>query len=98
MEARKEVVVDPQEGRYYYATTWTESEVIDDYTHRYFSTNPLKYVGKYIGGRIQGWGTAQKEWAHFINEQGEKVIVAYNQELTTAFYELPKIHLGLKTI
>ena len=87
MENRKEVVIDIQEGHYYYATTWTEKEVIDYYSNRYFTINPLKYVGKYIGGRMEGWGTEKKEWAHFINEDGDKVIVTYNQELTTAFYE-----------
>jgi hypothetical protein len=90
MAERKEVVVDPQMGRYYYVTTWTEQEKIDEYTTRYFSTNPLRYVGKYIGGRMEGWGTEQKEWAYFTDDKGEDVVVTYNKALTTAFYEAYK--------
>jgi hypothetical protein len=87
MAERKEVVVEPQMGRYYYVTTWTEQEKIDEYSNRYFSTNPLRYVGKYIGGRMEGWGTEQKEWAYFTDDKGEDVVVTYNKALTTAFYE-----------
>jgi CRISPR/Cas system CMR-associated protein Cmr5 small subunit len=90
MAERKEVVVDLQMGRYYYVTTWTEQEKIDEYTTRYFSTNPLRYVGKYIGGRMEGWGTEQKEWAYFTDDKGEDVVVTYNKALTTAFYEAYK--------
>jgi hypothetical protein len=95
MTERKEVVLEPREGRVYYATTWTE-KVIDpsincDYNiknTRYFSTAPLEYAGKYIGGRIEGWGKDLKEWAHFLNKQGEEVIILYNKDSTTAFCEV----------
>jgi hypothetical protein len=87
MTERKEVTVDPQMGKYYYVTTWTEKEVIDEYRNRYFSTKPIHYVGKYIGGRMEGWGKNQKEWAHFINADGEEFVVTYNSAMTTAFYE-----------
>ena len=85
MSHKVEVVCEPQEGRYYYTTTWTEK--IDN-GERYFSTNPLRYVGKYIGGRIEGWGEKMQEWQHFINDRGEEVVVTCND--TTAFYEVNK--------
>lgn len=86
MTERKEVTIDPQMGKYYYVTTWTEKERINEYSNRYFSTNTLRYVGKYIGGRMEGWGKEQKEWAHFINADGEEVMIRYNSAMTTAFY------------
>ena len=85
---RHKVILTPQEGRYYSVTTWTEQIISNDFeSTTYYSTKPLKYVGKYIGGRIEGWGKHMKEWGHFMNEQGAVVVVTYNEELTTAFYE-----------
>ena len=89
MTERVEVTLVPQEGRYYYVTTWTEQIISNNYEHTvYYSTNPLHYMGKYIGGRIEGWGADMKEWAHFINEDGAEVTVMYNNVFTTAFYEV----------
>jgi hypothetical protein len=87
MAERKEVTVDPQVGKYYYVTTWTEQEKINEYCNRYFTTKPIHYIGKYIGGRMEGWGKNLKEWAHFVDEKGEEFVVTYNSEMTTAFYE-----------
>ena len=87
MAERKEVVIEPQVGKYYYVTTWTEQEKINEYTTRYFTTKPIDYIGKYIGGRIEGWCKNLKEWAHFVDEKGEEFVVTYNSDMTTAFYE-----------
>jgi len=78
-----EVVCQPQEGRYYYVTTYTKQEQEQE---RYFTTNPLTYVGRYIGGRIEGWGKELQEWSHFVNEQGKEVIILHNPR--TAFYHI----------
>lgn len=94
MTERKEVIVNPQMGKYYYVTTWTDKEMIDEYSNRYFSTKPMHYVGKYIGGRMEGWGKDLNEWAHFVDEKGEELVVTYNSAMTTAFYEVKDIKLN----
>ncbi len=83
MDKKLEVICSPQEGRTYYSTTYTEKVGESPY-ERYFTTNPLTYVGKYTGSRADGWGINHKEWSYFINEQNEEIIVTH--ELTTAFY------------
>jgi hypothetical protein len=80
---KMEVVRFPQEGRTYYCTTFTE-KVGEFPNERYFTTNPLTYVGKYIGSRSEGWGTNQKEWSYFINDQNEEIEITHTS--TTAFY------------
>jgi hypothetical protein len=90
-ETKLEVVCEAQEGRYYYATTYTEetnaSETGTNETgteeKRYYTTKPLIYMGRYIGGRIEGWGNDMKEWSHFINDEGEEVIIKHSK--LTAF-------------
>ncbi len=81
-----EVIREPQEGRYYYVTEYNEQ--IGDV---YFTTNGLKYVGKYTGTRIDGWGKNMQELSYFTNDDGEEVIVRHTEK--TAFYQvkhLPK--------
>jgi hypothetical protein len=77
-----EVVRDPQEGRYYYATTFT----IQD-NERYFTTNPLTYMGRYIGGQIiERRDEEPQEFSYFVNKKGEEVEVIHNPR--TAFYHI----------
>ena len=76
-----EVVRNPQEGRYYYATTFTKQD-----QEGYFTTNTLTYMGRYIGGRSEGWGKEMQEWSHFVNEKGEEVIITHKPR--TAFYHI----------
>lgn len=78
-----EVVCQPQEGRYYYATTFTKQ---DQEQERYFTTNPLTYMGRYIGGRVEGWGKDQQEWSHFVNKQGKEISLRHKPR--TAFYHI----------
>jgi hypothetical protein len=105
-ETKLEVVCEPQEGRYYYVTTYTEetgtneigtseigtSEIgtneIGTSEKRYYTTKPLIYMGRYIGGRIEGWGNDMKEWSHFINDEGQEVIIRHSK--LTAFYTFEK--------
>lgn len=75
-----EVICEPQEGRSYYATSFTEK--IED---KYYTTNPLTYVGRYIGNSIQN----REEFCHFINEAGEEVILIHKPR--TAFYHIKQI-------
>ncbi len=76
------VVRDPQEGRYYYATTFTKQD-----QERYFTTNPLTYMGRYIGGKvIESRGKEPQEFSYFVNEKGEEVEVIHKPR--TAFYHI----------
>lgn len=86
--AKLEVICQPQEGRYYYATTFTE-EIGKGNETRYYTTNLLTYMGRYTGGRIEGWGNDMKEWSHFINDEGEEVIIKHSK--LTAFYHIKHI-------
>ena len=87
--AKLEVICQPQEGRYYYATTFTEEIVDEKNETRYYTTNLLTYMGLYTGGRIEGWGNDMKEWSHFINDEGEEVIIKHSK--LTAFYHIKHI-------
>jgi len=80
-----EVVCRPQEGRYYFLTTFTE-ETGQNLTKKYFTTNPLTYLGRYTGGRSEGWGDDMKNWEHFINDDGKEVIIECSR--VTAFYHI----------
>ena len=86
MTSEVEVIRSPQEGRYYCVTTYTYKTGDNYEDARYFSTNPLRYLGKYIGSRSEGWGVNMKEWSHFINEEGAKLILTHCE--TTAFYRV----------
>ena len=83
-----EVIRQPQEGRYYYATTFTE-EIGKRNEKRYYTTNMLTYMGCYTGGRSEGWGNDMQEWSHFINDKGEEVIIKHYK--LTAFYHIKHI-------
>jgi hypothetical protein len=82
-----EVILNAQENRHYCVTDFSEIVNKDTEHMRYCSTNPLIYVGKHTGYRIEGWGKDMKEWSHFINEQGKEVIITHTE--TTAFYHTP---------
>ena len=55
---------------------------------RYFTTNPLKYLGKYAySKRFGGFGDGSRGSEHFIND-GIKVEVEYDYEGKTCFREV----------
>ncbi len=83
-ETKLEVVCEPQEGYYYYAITYTS----ETGTSETGTMKSLIYMGRYIGGRIEGWGNNMKEWSHFINDDGEEVIIKHSK--LTAFCLLRK--------
>lgn len=79
-----EVVCDAQEGRHYYATNFTEIVDKGNNCALYYTINPLtKYVGKFTGVRMDGWGKNMKARSYFVNE-GKEIIIEHNT--TTAFY------------
>jgi hypothetical protein len=82
-----EVILEPLEGRYYYVTEYNER--IGDV---YFTTHGLKYVGKYFGTRMEGWGKNMKEMSHFMNDEGQEIIITHTEK--TAFYPVKHLPKG----
>ena len=82
-----EVILEPLEGRYYYVTEYNEQ--IGD---AYFTTHGLKYVGKYFGTRMEGWGKNMKEMSHFMNDEGQEIIITHTAK--TAFYPVKHLPKG----
>jgi hypothetical protein len=85
----------PEEGKYYQTTTWTHS------TGRwpnikYYSTNQLRYVGKFVRHVSEGYRDNANHWDIFDNN-GVEEIVRYTYEGTTSFIQVnPKINSKLK--
>jgi len=86
---KNEVVCTPQEGRYYYVALYTEIIGKGNDDARYFTTNPLKYLGLYTGSRVEGWGKNMKEWSHFMNIGNREHIILHDER--TAFYHIPVV-------
>lgn len=63
---------------------------------KYYSTNELQYVGKFIENRSEGYRDNATHWAVFDNN-GIEVIIYYTYEGTTCFVQVvPKIIPELK--
>lgn len=85
----------PQEGRYYKTTTFTR-EVGKWPNKRYYSTNELKYVGKFIKNISYGYHDDTELWSIFDNN-GIEELVKYTDDGTTTFVETyPIIDSNLK--
>jgi len=73
----KEVVRTPQEGRYYYYTTWSR-KVGDAPNDHYFTSNMMSQAGKYLRDT--------EDASVFLNFNHEEVTIIHNDQL--AFYEV----------
>jgi hypothetical protein len=73
----KEVVLTPQEGKYYYYTTWSQ-KIGDAPKERYFTNNMMSCAGKYLRDKENAWV--------FLNFNREEVTVIHTDQL--AFYEV----------
>ena len=91
MSQSKEVQVfrlTPQEGKHYQTTLWTR-RVGNWPDEKYYSTNELKYVGKFIRHESVGYRDNAQHWDIFDND-GKEEIVNYTYEGTTSFVEIIK--------
>jgi hypothetical protein len=78
----------PEVGKYYEYAECTEK--IGSYSEnndKYFTTNPLRYVGKYIKHERYGWGDNADHFAIFDNK-GEEIRIEYSYEGNTCFREV----------
>jgi hypothetical protein len=76
-------------GKYYATTTYTrKTGEWSQNNERYFSTNTIMYVGKFMEGVTSGYGDASTHYDIFENN-GKTEIVHYTYEGTTCFIELP---------
>ena len=74
--------ITPEEGKYYKTTTYTNMK-----NNKYFSTNELRYVGKYLRHASCGFRDAAEHYAIF-DKYGVEEIVKYTYEGTTCFVEV----------
>lgn len=77
LSTMKEVVRNPQEGKYYYYTTWAR-KVGDAPNVRYFTSNRMSHAGKYLRD--------EQDASVFLNFKREEVSVIHTDRL--AFYEV----------
>lgn len=76
----------PQEGKYYQTAEWTRCE--GNWPNvKYYSTNKLKYVGKFIRHESMGYRDNASHWDIFDNN-GVEEIVNYTYEGTTSFVDI----------
>jgi hypothetical protein len=73
----KEVVSVPQEGKYYYYTTWAR-KIGDSPNERYFTSNRMSHAGKYLRDYDNS--------SVFLNFNHEEVSVVHTDRI--AFYEV----------
>ena len=77
--------IPPKIGKYYYTTKYTRKT--GKYPNeKYFSTNPLRFVGSYIKEIRHGHGDGYLVQAVFNNNRSE-IIVDYDYEGTVCFLE-----------
>ena len=80
----------PEKGKYYKTTTYTRKN-----NNKYYSTNELRYVGKYIRHASYGFRDSAEHYAIF-EKNGIEEIVHYTYEGTTCFIEVDIINSELK--
>ena len=78
----------PEKGKYYVTTTCTR-KVGHWPNTKYYTTNPLQYVGEFVKHFQQGWADGAQHWDIFTNN-GKDEIVHYTYEGTTCFLEVPR--------
>ncbi len=76
----------PKEGNYYQTTTWTR-RAGNWPNEKYYSTNDLQYVGKFIRHGSCGYRDNAEHWDIFDNN-GVEVTVKYTYEGTTSFIQV----------
>lgn len=78
-----------EQGKYY--ETAEASRRSEGYgPMRYFTTNPVRYVGKFLYHVRSGYGDGSKVWAYFEEDDGNKSEVEYSYEGNTCFIEVSK--------
>ena len=78
----------PEIGKYYSTTFYTRTT--GSYSKgdkKYFTTNPLIYVGKCIEHGSEGYGDNAEHWEIFENDDGKIETVFYDYEGTRCFVE-----------
>jgi len=74
-------------GKYYETAECTrKTGKGGDGVERYYTTNPPRYVGKFIKTERSGFGDGMRVWSIFDNN-GEEVEVDYSYEGNTCFRE-----------
>jgi hypothetical protein len=79
----------PKVGKFYEYAECTEK--IGSYSNgnqRYFTTNPLRYVGEYIRHEQCGGGDGADHWAIFDDDNGKEIRIEYSYEGNTCFKEV----------
>jgi hypothetical protein len=79
---------EPEEGKYYYTTTLTR-RAGNFPNQRFYTTNELVYVGKFIKHYKYGYHDNAVHWDIF-DKNGTEIKVNYTYEGTTCFLETTK--------
>jgi hypothetical protein len=85
----------PRIDKYYATATYTrKTGTWSQKNERYFTTNPIRYVGKFVEGVTTGMGDGSSHYDIFENN-GNTELVHYTYEGTTCFIELPEGFVNL---
>jgi len=79
----------PKEGKYYETAEATRRTGNWD-SMRYFTTNPVRYMGKFLYHERTGYHDASRSWAYFEDDNGKIINIEYSYEGNTCFREVIK--------
>jgi len=82
--------LDPETGKCYeYAEATRKIGSWSQGNERYFTANPMRYVGRFVRTERRGWGDGGEVWSIFVDNNGVEHRVDYSYEGTTSFREVP---------
>jgi hypothetical protein len=77
----------PQTGHYYETAEATRRTGNWD-SLKYYTTNPLRYMGKFLYHRREGYHDVSQTWAYFEDDDGNIINIKYSYEGNTCFREV----------
>jgi hypothetical protein len=81
--------ISPQVGKYYKTAIYTRSVGMWP-NEKFYTTNPVRYVGKLVENCTRGLGDGAEHWSIF-DDNGTIHRVDYTYEGTTSFVEVSEV-------
>ena len=77
--------ISPEPGYYYETTEFTRSQgSFQEKNERFYTTNPMRYVGKFVKHLCFGYGDGATH-IDIFDDNGKEIQVYYSYDCTTSF-------------